>query len=143
MTLAPASTRHPTPEPTPEDCGNLRVTLTPHLRCRHCEALNPHLQQLVGEVSRDELTVAKIDATEERALATRFSIRAYPTLFFLIDGRVYPYHHPRTVEAFRGFLSQGHKEAQALSMLSSPFGPVGRARALVSTVGQRLVNLSE
>lgn len=41
-------------------------------------------------------------------LASRFSVRSYPTILFLHNGRVYTYEGERTVSAFRKFAKEGH-----------------------------------
>lgn len=47
------------------------------------------LDELVQkEHAEDGIVIAKVDATKESALATRFKIRSYPTLKYFADRKV-------------------------------------------------------
>ena len=50
--------------------------------CGHCKKLAPTWEEvatrLVGEIN-----VAKVDASQDRSLATRFDIKGFPTVLFL------------------------------------------------------------
>ena len=113
--------------------------------CGHCRQLAPVLDQFAAQAKENRIPVrvGKVDATAERALATRFHIRAYPTIFFLRDGKVYTYGGRRSAEAFAKFVQGGMNEATPLSMLSSPLGPIGRMRGLVTGAGQRFMGASD
>ena len=68
-------------------------------------------------------------ATEERALAARFDVRAYPAIFHLTQSReVRKYDGRRSLEDLRYFVETGWQEQAKLPLWSSPFGPVGRAK---------------
>ena len=47
------------------------------------------LDELIqNEHAEDGIVIAKVDATKESALATRFKIRSYPTLKYFADRKV-------------------------------------------------------
>jgi len=68
-------------------------------------------------------------ATEERALAARFDVKAYPAIFHLTQSReVRKYDGRRSLEDLRYFVDSGWREQAKLPLWSSPFGPIGRAK---------------
>jgi len=50
----------------------------------HCKKLAPEYEAAAAILSAQDppLTIAKVDATEAKGLADRFSIKGFPTLFF-------------------------------------------------------------
>jgi thioredoxin-like negative regulator of GroEL len=76
-------------------------------RCIHCQRLEPTLEAAAKilhsshtDSSERKVKVGKIDGATERALASRFNIRGFPSIF-LIDGwEVREYEGPRTVSFF-------------------------------------------
>lgn len=76
-------------------------------RCIHCQRLEPTLEAAAKilhsshtDASERKVKVGKIDGATERALASRFNIRGFPSIF-LIDGwEVREYEGPRTVSFF-------------------------------------------
>lgn len=74
------------------------------LRCIHCQRLEPTLEataKILHSFHADregrKVKVGKVDGAAERALASRFNIRGFPSIF-LIDGwEVREYEGPRTV----------------------------------------------
>lgn len=52
--------------------------------CAPCLKLTPHLEQFVG--GRDDLTLAKLDATSARRLLMKMRVQGLPTLLLFRDG---------------------------------------------------------
>ena len=50
--------------------------------CGHCKKLAPEFVKAAADLKADGYKIAKIDATEEKDLASRFSIQGFPTLKF-------------------------------------------------------------
>ena len=50
--------------------------------CGHCKKLVPEYAKAAGELLPKGLRIAKVDATEQKATAARFSIEGFPTLKF-------------------------------------------------------------
>jgi thioredoxin-like negative regulator of GroEL len=78
--------------------------------CHHCTAFASHYENIARKIhasndSRDRpIHVAKINGNQERSMASRFSIRGYPS-FFVIDGwNVYEYQGRRTEESILNFV---------------------------------------
>jgi len=77
--------------------------------CGHCKALTPTWDKLATEV-KGKFNIAKVDATEEKDLATSFGIRGFPTLKLITAGKQYEYkgQGQRTIEDFKKFLEGGY-----------------------------------
>ena len=59
--------------------------------CGPCMMMDPVLKEIAAE-NPDTLKVAKINAGENMALATKFQVRGVPTLRFVKDGEVKDQH---------------------------------------------------
>lgn len=77
--------------------------------CGHCKNLAPTYEEVATQL-KGEVNVAKVDASKERAIGSRFEIRGFPTILFLSHGQVYKYKGKRTKEALVEFASGGYKE---------------------------------
>lgn len=76
--------------------------------CGHCKSLAPKYEQLAKAFAGEsEVVIAKVDATEEQDLASRFEIGGYPTLKFFPAGSAEgePYEGQREVEAMVDFIN--------------------------------------
>ena len=112
--------------------------------CGHCQRLRPLYESVAKEIQSLEdvkVGVAKVDATVEKALASRFPLKGYPTIYFIKDGAVRLYQGSRNVRDFVDFASKGYKKADKLSALESPLGAVGRAKGLVIMCGVYVAEL--
>ena len=59
--------------------------------CGHCKSLAPKYEQLANVFAGDkEVVIAKVDATEEQGLGTKYGISGYPTLKFFAPGSSEP-----------------------------------------------------
>ena len=83
--------------------------------CSHCHALKPTWDALAENLD-GKVQVARVDATKERTLSVRMSIRNYPTLImyaptdsFIGGTRAYVYKKTvRGVEALEAFAVGGY-----------------------------------
>ncbi len=66
--------------------------------CGHCKALAPEFASAAQTLMTTEspYKLAKVDATEHRALGERFEIQGFPTLKFFHNGQVLDYEGGRT-----------------------------------------------
>ncbi|XP_052185034.1 protein disulfide isomerase-like 1-4 [Diospyros lotus] len=67
--------------------------------CGHCQALAPEYAAAATELKTEGVPLAKVDATEENALAEEYEVQGFPTVYFFIDGEHKPYNGQRTKEA--------------------------------------------
>ena len=62
--------------------------------------------------TKGRLNVAKLDGTVHSDTAQRFGVKGYPSIFFLKQGKVYPYAGgDRTAEKFDAFAQGGYESA--------------------------------
>jgi len=66
--------------------------------CGHCKSLAPEYAAAAKELNQQgaEVRLAKVDATVESALGSRFEVKGYPTLKFFVDGEPREYSGGRT-----------------------------------------------
>ncbi|MES1911598.1 MAG: hypothetical protein MHM6MM_004008, partial [Cercozoa sp. M6MM] len=73
--------------------------------CGHCKSFAPTYDKLGQYFQQvDDVRVAKVDATQNKALAQRFEIRGYPTLLLLKDGAVVPFRGDRSFQSVVDFV---------------------------------------
>ena len=63
--------------------------------CGHSRALAPEYEAVAAELS-GKLPVAEVDGTVNDALATKFDVKGYPTIFFVRDGTPFEFSGDRT-----------------------------------------------
>lgn len=114
--------------------------------CSHCinfastyDNLAMNLHEMHG-MSERNVTVAKVDGSSDRILASRFSVRGFPT-FFLVDGwTVWEFEGSRSKENLLKFATGNDRETEPISLLNSPFGPIGQLRSLLVHSGIKVLN---
>ena len=87
--------------------------------CGHCKKFKPELEKAAAILRKENLFVAKVDATVEKSLAQKFGVRGYPTVKFFKKGVPIEY-------------TGGRKEAEVLNWMRKKSGP---ATHLLKTIG--------
>ncbi|XP_061569516.1 protein disulfide-isomerase A4 [Cololabis saira] len=76
--------------------------------CGHCKRLAPEYEKAAKELSQRSpaIPLAKVDATVEPEIATRFGVSGYPTLKIFRKGKVFDYNGPREKNGIVDFMSE-------------------------------------
>ena len=64
--------------------------------CGHCKKFKPELEKAAATLRKENLMVAKVDATVEKDLASKYQVRGYPTVKFFKKGVPMDYNAGRT-----------------------------------------------
>ena len=54
--------------------------------CGHCKKFKPELEKAAAVLRKENIIIAKVDATVEKKLAEKFGVRGYPTVKFFKKG---------------------------------------------------------
>lgn len=76
--------------------------------CGHCKRLAPEYEKAAKELSQRSppIPLAKVDATVETELASRFGVSGYPTLKIFRKGKAFEYNGPREKYGIVDFMSE-------------------------------------
>jgi len=66
--------------------------------CGHCKKLAPEYEQAAIRLKEKGVRLAKVDATAEKDLASKYNVKGYPTLLWFDDGQDSPYDGGRTAD---------------------------------------------
>lgn len=73
--------------------------------CGHCKKLAPHYDKLSTD-GVQEVSITKVDATVDTALAQKHGIKGYPTLKWFINGTEYDFKGGRDFDSMNAFLKK-------------------------------------
>jgi thiol-disulfide isomerase/thioredoxin len=81
-------------------------------QCPHCERIYPEFEALSQdeELSENGIVFATVDVPSNRATATRFDIRGFPSFLYLHKGNMYPIKGKRNAETWKHLLTDGFDE---------------------------------
>jgi len=66
--------------------------------CGHCKKLAPEYEKAATELKSKSVLLGKVDATEEKDLASRYNVKGFPTMIWFEDGKETEYDGGRTSE---------------------------------------------
>jgi len=76
--------------------------------CGHCKKLTPEYEKAAATLATFDppLTIAKVDATEQKELAERFAIQGFPTLHWFAQGQKQDYTGGRTEDTIVNWIKK-------------------------------------
>jgi len=76
--------------------------------CGHCKKLAPEYEAAAAVLSAQDppLTIAKLDATENKAIGDRMEVKGFPTLYFFNQGAKMDYTGGRTTDTIIEWLNK-------------------------------------
>lgn len=90
-----------------------------------------------------KVRVARVNCSVEKALMTRFGIRAFPSFFISSGWDIYEFDERRSVSSLVKFASGGYKKKKPISFMNSPMGPMGLLQGALIFVGIRAMGVLE
>jgi len=72
--------------------------------CGHCKTLAPEYEILATEFKDEDVLIAKVDCTENEAIAQAQGVRGFPTLKFFKGDAVFEYQGERTAAALSAWI---------------------------------------
>lgn len=84
----------------------------------------------------------QVDVSENPALLARFDVTHIPAIFLYKDGKMYKYNGALLVDHLVSWVTSGYKKDEAISLLSSPIGPLGVTKGILISIGVSLIKAS-
>lgn len=82
--------------------------------CGHCKSLAPTWEDLsdrLQESDDNDVVIAKVDCTKEKAVCNRFKVTGFPSLKYFADRKMFAYKGARDIDALYDFATKGYKSA--------------------------------
>lgn len=109
--------------------------------CKHCQLFEPAYQSIADIVTKDGVSVGRVDIVENQAVAARFDIDSIPSFFLQRDNKIWKFTGPSTLDGILKFVNEGYKTTEPMPFWSSPIGPIGVSKGFLITLGARLMSL--
>ena len=101
--------------------------------CGHCKYLEPIYARVALELTAKGVAVGRVDGTEHRALAARFGIAGYPSIYSVRHGEVRQFTGSRSYDGLLFFATKGVNTTKPIVAWRSPMGFVGKFKG--NTIG--------
>ena len=89
--------------------------------CGHCKKFHPEYEKAATTLRKENLYLAKVDATVEKKLAEKFEIQGFPTVKLFIKGQPIEY-------------TGGRKESEVVNWMRKKTGPATKSLKTVEEV---------
>jgi protein disulfide-isomerase A1 len=89
--------------------------------CGHCKKFHPEYEKAATTLRKENLYLAKVDATVEKKLAEKFEIQGFPTVKLFIKGQPIEY-------------TGGRKESEVINWMRKKTGPATKSLKTVEEV---------
>jgi hypothetical protein len=110
-------------------------------RCASCQGFERTFNLIGKGLQEEGFSVGKVNIEESQALVSRFNVRYLPTVYLIRNERIYLYDGAHTYDAVVNFATQNYKDVEPIPFFSSPLGPVGSLKGLLTRLGIALVNI--
>jgi len=108
--------------------------------CGHCKKLAPEYEKAASKLKTSGVQLAKVDATEEKDLASKYNVKGFPTLMWFEDAKQVDYDGGRTADTIIEWVTSMTGPAV---LESTPTGPVGMKPQIVLTGTSMLPGFEE
>lgn len=108
--------------------------------CGHCKKLAPEYEKAAGKLKSSGVFLAKVDATEEKDLASKYNVKGFPTLMWFEDAKQMDYDGGRTADTITEWVMS--MTGPAVLESTAP-GPVGMKPQIVLTGSSMLPGYEE
>lgn len=88
--------------------------------CGHCKKLTPEYEKAAVEL-KGKVALAKVDATEEKEISSKYNVKGFPTLVWFEDGKETEYDGGRTADTIVEWVKS--MTGVAVTETSSPPAP--------------------
>ena len=111
--------------------------------CDHCQRFSETYGELAAELDAEGagFKVGKVDVSANAAISGRFSVESIPTIFLYRDGQTWQYSGGALTKQSVKDWAMNPTHAP-MSILASPFGPIGKAKGAIFSVGVELGDLT-
>ncbi|KAG7366145.1 thioredoxin [Nitzschia inconspicua] len=110
--------------------------------CSHCQNFKASYENVAltfHSSPQEKIRVAKVDCSVEKALATRFGVRGYPSFYLVSGWTVYEFEDDRSETNLISFARGGYKRQDPIPWVSSPMGPMGILQGALIFVGMTIM----
>mmetsp|Transcript_16535 Transcript_16535/g.18244 ORF Transcript_16535/g.18244 Transcript_16535/m.18244 type:complete len:235 (+) Transcript_16535:103-807(+) len=114
--------------------------------CVHCRNFASSYESIAKTFHSnpdEKIRVARVDCGVEKALLTRFGVKAFPSFFLVSGWDVYEFEDSRTTANLINFARTGHKKNKPIPFLNSPMGPMGLLQGTLIFAGTRAMGILE
>lgn len=91
--------------------------------CGHCKTLAPEYAKAAQTLSKQDppAVIAKVDATANKSLQSKFGVKGYPSMLWFQDGKQTKYTGERTADAIVEFVNRRQKGEPEPFVIKKPF----------------------
>ncbi|CAD2218125.1 protein disulfide-isomerase A6 [Angomonas deanei] len=75
--------------------------------CGHCKKLHPDYEKMAKELEKEDVVIAKIDATANDVDPSKYKVQGFPTIFFIPSGGApVSYNGDRSIDDMKKFIKE-------------------------------------
>lgn len=113
--------------------------------CSHCVNFAPVYESIARTLhsskTEGSVHVARVNCSVEKALMTRFGVRAFPSFFLVTGLDVYEFKGNRGATSLTEFARGGYRKYNPIPFMQSPMGPMGLMQGSLIYLGTRAMGI--